>query len=103
MRIAVHTARRSPRVPEPLLAKAAATRPTYAGEGLLVTRRWIIWRAKNGPVFGWLNRRSSAMRSASRPGVFAGMFVPRKFTSRVEWLLGLNHIGLVAKCVLGTS
>ena len=50
MRMAVHTARRSPRTPEPLLAKAAATRPTYAGDGLLVTSRWIICRAKNGPV-----------------------------------------------------
>src|SRR6187397_2627577 len=103
VRIAVHTALRSPRTPEPLLANTAATRPTYAGDGLLVTSRWIICRAKNGPVFAWLNNRSSAMRSASGPGVFAGMVVPRNATARFEWLAGLNHIGLVANRVLGTS
>ena len=46
------TALRSPRTPAPLLLNTWATRPTYAGLGLLVTMRWINWRAKKGATLG---------------------------------------------------
>ena len=46
------TALRLPRVPLPSLLNIPATRATYAGVGLLVTRRMINCLAMNGPTFG---------------------------------------------------
>src|SRR5215204_1553883 len=46
--------------PPQLLLKAEATRATYAGEGLLVTRCWMSCFETNGPTFGWLKMLSSA-------------------------------------------
>ncbi|MNW22336.1 hypothetical protein D3C71_2237550 [compost metagenome] len=64
---------------------------------MLVTRRWIIWRAKKGPALGWLKSVSSAIRSATAPEVLAGTVVPRKRASSMEWRLALNDMRLAAK------
>lgn len=84
------TAARSPRVPDPLSANTAATRLMYAGLGLLVTNCLISRLAMNGPVFGWLKSVSSAIfKSPVGSGtVEAGIVVPRKVFSSVEWWFG---------------
>ena len=56
-----------------------------------------------GPTFGWLNSVSSAICSASVPGVLAGTVVPRNVAASVEWRAALSAIGLRRKGVLGTS
>src|SRR5678816_580692 len=87
VRIAFHSAFMSPRTPLPLSLNLVATRATYAGLGLLVTSRWIICWAMNGPTFGLLNSVSSAiLRSAGVSGlVVAGIVVPQKTFSLIEW------------------
>ena len=83
-RTARTTARRSPRTPCPLSANTAATCCTYAGLGLLVTRRWISCRQKNGAAFGCAKRRSTAILTLASAPVPAGITVPRKRFSLVE-------------------
>jgi hypothetical protein len=46
----------------PLAIHSVLTRCTYAGLGLLVTRRWISWRLMNGATFWCAARASSALR-----------------------------------------
>jgi hypothetical protein len=78
---------------------AWATRPTYAGEGLLVTRRWINCRPMNGPTLGCAAITSSArFRSPTGSGVvFDGMVVPRKLFSDVEWNCGKLCMGITSR------
>ena len=83
----------SPRVPLPLLTHAAATRPTYAGDGLLVTSRWISCLPMNGQRFGWLNSVSSAIFRLSCADVFAGIVTLRKALVPVSWNCGYGCIG----------
>src|ERR1700690_241894 len=81
VRIARITDFMSPRTPLPLLANTAATRPTYAGEGLLVTRCWISCLLTNGGTLGWLNKPSRASVRAAAPLVPAGILIPRKLVA----------------------
>src|SRR2546423_10552248 len=61
--IALSAADMSPGPPEPLSLNTAATRPTYAGVGLLSIICWIKRVAMNGPRFGWKKMLSSAWLS----------------------------------------
>src|SRR5262252_2568632 len=83
----------SPRTPLPLSANTAATRPTYAGEGLLVTRCWISCLLTNGGRLGWLNRPSSVAARAVAPLAPAGMLMPRKLVAPVSCCAALIAIG----------
>ncbi|MNN42484.1 hypothetical protein D3C81_1566680 [compost metagenome] len=52
---------------------------------MLVTSRWISWRPKKGPVFGWLNRVSRACAKSASPVVAPEILTPKKRFSPVEW------------------
>ena len=82
--MALITVRISPRTPAPLLLNAAATRPTEAGLGLLVTKRWINWLPMKGPTLGWLNSVSIATFRLCTPLVLAGTTAPRNRCTLLE-------------------